>query len=142
MSFNGVQVLKTKGAMRVLETSHPPTYYMPISDIDSTQAKLVPAGGGGSFCEWKGQAVYYDLVVGDKTSRRACWRYPNPTTKVNPAQAHGWSNYGSGTSEGTGGSFAPIADMVAIYAGRVDECTVAVTANTTVTATKTYASAR
>ena len=57
--------------MRVLETSHPPTYYLPIADIDTEKAKLVPAGGGASFCEWKGKAVYYDLVVGDKKSPRA-----------------------------------------------------------------------
>ena len=53
--FNGVEVVKTTNAMRVLETSHPPTYYVPMSEI-SGSVQLSQVAGGGSYCEWKGRA--------------------------------------------------------------------------------------
>eukprot|EP00946_MAST-07B_sp_MAST-7B-sp1_P001719 g1719.t1 len=125
--FAGVTVVETTRAMRVLETSHPPTYYVPRADI-ADEAQLVEKRGGGSFCEWKGRAVYYDLCVGGEggaCSRGAAWAYPNPTERVNPNQPHGWTNFGSGQSKGVGGSFGPLKDMVAFYCSRVDECWVA-----------------
>lgn len=122
--FNGVEVVRTTNGMRILETSHPPTYYVPIAELHK-DAKLVPAGGAGSYCEWKGRAKYYHLEVKGKRSNSAAWAYPEPTQKVNPDQEHGWANYGKGQAKGIGGSFAPIHNMVAFYAGRVDECYVA-----------------
>ena len=122
--FNGVEVVKTTNAMRVLETSHPPTYYVPMSEI-SGSVQLSQVAGGGSYCEWKGRAVYYDLTAHGKTSTRAAWAYPQPTTKVNPNQNHGWANFGKGSAKGLGGTFGPLKDMVAFYATRVDECYVA-----------------
>ena len=62
--FNGVTIADTRRARRVLETSHPPNYYIPRDDIDMDHLVRVP---GTSLCEWKGQAVYYDLVVGGKS---------------------------------------------------------------------------
>ncbi len=125
--FGGVTVVETTRAMRVLETSHPPTYYVPIADL-TEDVRLVQKGGGGSFCEWKGRAVYYDLCVGGEggaCARGAAWAYPEPTSRVNPKQPHGWANFGAGTSVGTGGSFAPLKEMVAFYCSKVDECWVA-----------------
>jgi uncharacterized protein (DUF427 family) len=29
-------------------------------------------------CHWKGQASYYDVVVGDALNKDAAWYYPNP----------------------------------------------------------------
>ena len=68
-----------------VQTSHPPTYYVPRADL-ADEAQLVEKRGGGSFCEWKGRAVYYDLCVGGEggaCSRGAAWAYPNPTERVN-----------------------------------------------------------
>ena len=96
--FNGVTVADTRRAVRVLETSHPPVYYIPPADV--RQAYLHPASGA-SVCEWKGAAVYWTLRVADGTATRAAWSYPRPT----PA-------------------FATIADYVAFYPARVDACTV------------------
>ncbi|GAB4470148.1 MAG: DUF427 domain-containing protein [Armatimonadaceae bacterium] len=96
--LNGAVIAETHRAHRVLETSHPPTYYIPKEDINWEY--LRPASGG-SFCEWKGGAVYFDVVVGDEVREKVGWSYPNPT----PA-------------------FAPIKDAVAFYAGPMDECTV------------------
>jgi len=82
----------------VLETSHPPVYYIPPQDIRS--AYLAPSHGG-SWCEWKGRAAYFDIVVGEKVAQKAAWSYPNPTK-----------------------SFAAIKDHVAFYAGLMDRCLV------------------
>ncbi len=92
----GVVVADTRAAVRTLETSHPPTYYLPIADV--TPGVLRP-GRGGSFCEWKGNATYYDVVVGEEVFPNAAWGYaaPSPT-------------------------FAAIADHVAFYAAPFEAC--------------------
>jgi len=120
---DGVEIIRTTNGMRVLETSHPPTYYMPISEINP-EVKFQQVSGG-SFCEWKGRAVYFDIIVRGKRIPRAAWAYPNPTTKLNPAAEHGWKNIGRGQKKGTGGSFGPIAKMFAVYCTKMDECYVA-----------------
>lgn len=68
-------IADTRAAHRLLETSHPPTFYLPWADID--HARLVEAGGG-SFCEWKGQAVYFDVFVPGGRLSRVAWSYPEP----------------------------------------------------------------
>jgi uncharacterized protein (DUF427 family) len=89
----GVSILDTTGAFRVLETSHPPTYYLPKNDF---LPGVLEASSGSSFCEWKGNARYLSLRVGSHVSRDAAWTYPNPTP-----------------------GFAPIQDFVALYASSV-----------------------
>jgi uncharacterized protein (DUF427 family) len=94
--FGGVTIADTRAAYRVLETSHPPVYYIPPADI--VMEHLRPASGG-SFCEWKGRAGYYTVTAGGRSAESAAWFYPSPA----PA-------------------FAPIRDHVAFYAGRMDAC--------------------
>jgi len=77
--FNGGVIADTVRAKRVLETSHPPVYYLPPEDI--AMAHLAP-GKGSSFCEWKGCAHYYEVVCGDRRAPRAAWSYPNPTADL------------------------------------------------------------
>jgi uncharacterized protein (DUF427 family) len=91
-------IAESRRTWRVLETSHPPVYYIPPQDIRS--AYLAPSHGG-SWCEWKGRAAYFDIVVGEKVAQKAAWSYPNPTK-----------------------SFAAIKDHVAFYAGLMDRCLV------------------
>ena len=74
--LGGATVCSTTAAYRVLETSHPPTFYVPPADIVS--GVLGPAGGG-SVCEWKGAARYFDVVAGGLRAERAAWDYPHPT---------------------------------------------------------------
>src|SRR5829696_8230142 len=77
--FGGVTLAYTTRAKRVLETSHPPVYYIPPEDI--RMEHLSPArgaSGGASFCEWKGAASYYDIEADGRKERRAAWSYPNP----------------------------------------------------------------
>ena len=68
-------IARTTHGWRVLETSHPPTYYLPKDAFDPDV--LVPSAGS-SWCEWKGAASYFDLVAGDTVARRAAWTYPEP----------------------------------------------------------------
>ncbi len=72
----GQVVARTTRSWRVLETSHPPTYYLPREAF--LEGVLRPTEGA-SWCEWKGRASYYDLVVGDIVVEAAAWNYPNPT---------------------------------------------------------------
>lgn len=94
--LGGQVLVDTTAAYRVLETSHPPTYYLPEHDV--APGALVPAGGG-SVCEWKGPALYYDVVLGGRRAARAGWTYPAP---LHPFEA--------------------IAGHVAFYAGPMDGC--------------------
>ena len=73
--FAGVVVAVSTRAWRVLETSHPPTYYVPAQDV---RRDLFERVGRTSICEWKGLAVYYDLVVGGARASHAAWSYPAP----------------------------------------------------------------
>jgi uncharacterized protein (DUF427 family) len=98
LRFGGILIAETRNAKRVLETSHPPTYYIPLQDI---AAKYLKKAEGESFCEWKGAAKYFSLAVENKIAEKAAWYYPNPT----PA-------------------FAALKNHVAFYASALDECTV------------------
>ncbi|NIR52742.1 DUF427 domain-containing protein [candidate division KSB1 bacterium] len=94
--FNGITIADTHRAKRVLETSHPPVYYIPPEDIQMEYLMKTP---GGSVCEWKGIAQYYSLVVDNKRADKAAWYYSDPTS-----------------------AFQPIRNYVAFYAERVDAC--------------------
>ena len=74
-------VARTLGAWAVRETSHPPTFYLPLTDVK--RALLRPAGRG-SFCEWKGPARYWDLMDGERHLPRVAWGYPNPLAGAEP----------------------------------------------------------
>jgi uncharacterized protein (DUF427 family) len=74
--FAGVDLADTRDARRVLETSHPPVYYIPEKDI---RMEFLLRAGGSSLCEWKGVAVYFDITVEGRTAGRAAWSYPDPT---------------------------------------------------------------
>lgn len=74
--FNGEMIADTQQARRVLETSHPQVYYIPPADI---QLKFLVRCPGRSLCEWKGQACYYTVIVGNRKAEKAAWYYPDPT---------------------------------------------------------------
>jgi uncharacterized protein (DUF427 family) len=93
---NDIEIADTRQAFRVLETSHPPNYYIPPEDIVMDHLVPVP---GVSWCEWKGQADYLDVVVSNARIERSAWRYRSPTS-----------------------GFRAIRDHVAFYAGMMDAC--------------------
>jgi len=72
----GTTIADTRRGVRTLETSHPPTYYIPRADV---MMGLLIASDRRSFCEWKGHAVYFDVKVAGATFRDVAWSYPNPT---------------------------------------------------------------
>lgn len=74
--LNGETIADTTGAMCVLETSHPPGYYLPPEDINMS---LLSRNEQRSFCEWKGLASYYDLTHGGNTYASVAWTYLDPT---------------------------------------------------------------
>lgn len=74
-------VVQTCGAWAVRETSHPPTFYLPMSDVKHV---LLRPAGRGSFCEWKGPATYWDLVDGERRLSRVAWSYPQPLAGAEP----------------------------------------------------------
>lgn len=73
--FNGVTIAESDRALRILETSSPPVYYIPPSDIKTEYLTVTPRH---TMCEFKGAASYYTITVGDKTAQNAAWFYPNP----------------------------------------------------------------
>lgn len=73
--FNGQTIVDTINALRVLETSHPPVYYIPPEAIINAQLSSTQHM---TFCEFKGQAFYWTLSVGDKIAENVAWSYPNP----------------------------------------------------------------
>lgn len=79
--FEGVEVAKTSSGFRVLETHHAPTYYFPRSDIS---AGVLRPAGGGSFCEWKGRATYFDVIAAGHVAPRAAWAYETPIERYDP----------------------------------------------------------
>jgi len=96
--LDGVEICRTTRGLRVLETSHPPVWYLPHQDW--IPGSLVQAGGS-SFCEWKGVATYLDVVSRHRRESAAAWSYPDPVA-----------------------AFASLRGAVAVYPGRMDACTV------------------
>ncbi|MEM1445243.1 MAG: DUF427 domain-containing protein [Planctomycetota bacterium] len=98
----GVTLIETNKAYEVLETSHPPVYYLPPPTPGSNAANYFRGNPRSSFCEWKGQASYVDVVNlpdGQPDLIAAGWTYPNPTKR-----------------------FADVAGYVAFYPSKFDAC--------------------
>lgn len=91
-----VVVAETSAALRVLETAGAPVYCIPPGDV---RLDLLAPSSRRSTCEWKGEAVYWHVTVGDDRREDAAWSYPHPFPK-----------YGT------------LRDYVAFYADRMDAC--------------------
>jgi uncharacterized protein (DUF427 family) len=96
--LGGERVAATTRSWRVLETSHPPTYYLPRDAF--VEGALRPAEGS-SFCEWKGMASYFDVLGGDQVAPKAAWTYEAPTP-----------------------GFLDLRGAVSVMPGQVDRCVV------------------
>ncbi|MDJ1168060.1 DUF427 domain-containing protein [Roseofilum sp. BLCC_M154] len=88
---NGIVLAETTQGKRVLETSHPPTYYFPIEDVKTEYIIETPKKG---FCEWKGIYQYYDVQIGDKYIKQAAWRCVETTPNFTELQNYYsfWAN--------------------------------------------------
>lgn len=78
------RIASTTRSIRVLETSHPPAFYLPGEAVGD---RLVPAAGR-SFCEWKGQAEY---LAEPGSAEVIGWRYPKPYPEF--ANWAGWVSF-------------------------------------------------
>lgn len=96
--LGGVTIADTTSSYRICETSHPPTYYLPIASF--ADGVLRPIDGTTS-CEWKGAASYFDVVTAARTIAAGAWTYRTPNAR-----------------------FADLVDHVAIYPGKVDVCSI------------------
>jgi uncharacterized protein (DUF427 family) len=83
--FNGVCIAETRRALRVLETGHPPVYYIPPEDI---QMEYLSATDRHAFNELKGAASYYSITVGDQTAINAAWYYISPVERYAALKNH------------------------------------------------------
>ncbi len=92
---DGVVVADSIAALRVLETSHPPTVYVPPDDL--LDGALVASAARSTVCEWKGRATYLDVVAGERRVAAAAWTYRAPVER-----------------------YAALRDHVAFFPGRVD----------------------
>jgi uncharacterized protein (DUF427 family) len=81
----GVTVADTLRAVRVLETSHPPVYYVPREDIVAAAIRPSP---GESVCEWKGRASYWGLEVAGRHLDRVAWSYEDPLPGFEGIRGH------------------------------------------------------
>jgi uncharacterized protein (DUF427 family) len=79
--WGGRELARTRSALRVLETSHPPSFYLPWADVAREHFEAAP---GESFCEWKGPAQYWTLFDGDRRLDGAAWSYPSPLDGAEP----------------------------------------------------------
>jgi len=95
---DGTVIADTRDSVRVLETSHPPTYYLPRSAF---APGVLQAVNGHSVCEYKGVASYLSVVVGDRRLDAVGWYYPDPAPQ-----------------------YLDLAGRVAVYPGRLDRVTV------------------
>ena len=90
-------IAKTDNSYRVLETSHPPTFYLPR--LAFKEDILIPIHSK-TLCEWKGKAEYFDIKSTDgRISKKAAWSYNSPSD-----------------------DFIKIKGYVAIYPNSVDSC--------------------
>ncbi|GAC1475615.1 MAG: DUF427 domain-containing protein [Candidatus Dormibacteraceae bacterium] len=96
VQFDGITIARSGSALRVLETSHPPTIYFPPADV---RLELLKPAKRATWCEWKGQASYFDIAAEHQTSSLAAWSYAEPAL-----------------------AYRALKDHVAFYPGRVDAC--------------------
>lgn len=94
--FNGEVIASSNIVKRVLEKGHPPVCYIPLEDVKKHSLR---DSSRRTWCEWKGEAFYFHVVVGDRISNNAAWYYPKPTP-----------------------DFVEIKNYLAFYAAKMDAC--------------------
>ncbi|KAJ3112237.1 hypothetical protein HDU96_004774 [Phlyctochytrium bullatum] len=85
VELDGVVIADTTRAFRILETSHPPTYYIPLADV---KTEYLVSNSRQTFCEWKGSARYYDVKVGTHHIPSRVWYYPSPSSRYAQIKDH------------------------------------------------------
>jgi uncharacterized protein (DUF427 family) len=94
VEFEGTVIAQSTSGLRICETSQPPAYYFPPTDV---RLDLLLEVSGNTFCEWKGLATYFDVEVDGQRIEQAAWTYRSPSER-----------------------YAAIADHLAFYAQKLD----------------------
>jgi uncharacterized protein (DUF427 family) len=99
IELDGEIVADTRRSVRVLETSHPPVYYVPREDVAPLVLRPV---SGRTWCEFKGSASYFDVAcTSGRVASRAAWHYPHPSA-----------------------GYEQLLGLLAFYPARMDRCMV------------------
>ena len=85
VTLAGTTIADSSNSLRILETSHPPTYYVPPGDV--VWEHLTKAAQS-SFCEWKGEATYWNVTVNGATVEAGAWSYPQPSARYTELADH------------------------------------------------------
>jgi uncharacterized protein (DUF427 family) len=96
IELEGTVLAETRSAYRVIETSHPPVYYLPP---DGVEMQYLVEAEGTSYCEWKGSARYYNVELGRRRIIHAAWYYTHPSPRFQELQSY-----------------------IAFYPGEMDDC--------------------
>lgn len=96
MIFDGVTIVESDRALRVLETSHPPGIYVPFDDVIPGALRR---NARSTICEWKGSAEYWDVGSESRSAPSSAWSYPRPQP-----------------------GYEQLAGFVSFYPGRMDRC--------------------
>jgi uncharacterized protein (DUF427 family) len=83
--FENKIIARSTNALKVKETASPPSIYIPKEDLNNKYLKKTQ---GVSRCEWKGEAIYWDVIVDDKVAEKAAWCYPQPKKEFNKIMSH------------------------------------------------------
>ncbi len=97
VEFAATEIASSRRTVRVLETSHPPVYYIPPDDV---RWEYLTPSDRRTFCEFKGSAAYWNVEVAGRTAPDAAWSYPAPVA-----------------------GYEALTDHVAFYPGKMDRCT-------------------
>ncbi|MGF1544028.1 MAG: DUF427 domain-containing protein [Parvularculaceae bacterium] len=116
--FAGETIAQSASAVRVVETAGAPVYYFPPADVVGERLRIT---GGVSVCEWKGAAVYYDVVVGAEVAEKAAFAYPDPfdDPDCDFSAIAGWLGFYPGKVEAYVGEERATPQPGGIYAGLV-----------------------
>jgi uncharacterized protein (DUF427 family) len=91
----GIAIADSTRAIRVLETAGAPVYYVPRDDV---RTDLLAPKSRVTHCEWKGDATYWTVTIGDRSIENVAWSYEQPKA-----------------------GFEAITGCLAFYAAKVDE---------------------
>ena len=75
VKFGGEWIADSTGMTLMFETGHLPVYYFPVRDV---RLDLLHLTDHGTYCKYKGEAAYWSIKTGGRTSENAVWAYQTP----------------------------------------------------------------
>jgi len=85
VSIGGTIVADTRKALILREAGYPPVQYIPREDVDMT---LLERSAHTTYCPYKGDCAYYNIVSGGERTLNAVWTYETPYDAVADIRNH------------------------------------------------------